>query len=125
MVAILALCIYVVCLRKCSLYGSSAAASSKALRILSLISPAAALVNVTTRRLSMSTGSLPNSPLTMEIILSTNTAVLPEPAAADTSKLQSLVSITLSCSLVHLVFDILILLSFILLTYIPLYLQGL
>ena len=99
-------------MRKCSFNGSLTASASNAFNTRSLISPAAALVNVTTNSLSMSTGSLPYLPSTIEIILSTKTAVFPEPAAADTRRLQSLVFITLLCSSVHLVPDILVLLSF-------------
>ena len=66
----------------------------------SLISAAAALVNVTTSILSISTGGL--STHILFTIRSTSTAVFPEPAAADTSISLSLKSITFFCSLVHL-----------------------
>ena len=67
--------------------------------ILSLISDAAALVKVTTSKLSISTNF--SLFVIIFIILSTKTAVFPEPAAAATNKLQSLLSITSCCSFVH------------------------
>ena len=65
----------------------------------SRISAAAAFVNVTTSILSISTGG--SSTHILFTILSTSTAVLPEPAAAETSISLSLKSITFFCSLVH------------------------
>src|SRR5699024_6646794 len=70
-----------------------------ALAIRSFISPAAALVKVTTSSRSISTGRFLSRILSR--ILSTSTAVFPLPAAALTRMLQSLVSMTFCCSSVH------------------------
>ena len=64
--------------------------------ILSRISAAAALVKVTTRSLSISTGLF--SSVTMLMIRSTSTAVLPDPAAAETRIFLSRRSMTCCCS---------------------------
>ena len=63
-----------------------------AVRIFSRISLAAALVKVTTRILSISTGS--SGSVIFLIIRSTSTVVFPEPAAAETKMSLSLKSIT-------------------------------
>ena len=62
--------------------GFNAISLSSSTLILLFISAAAALVNVTTTSLSMDTGL--SESVIFWIILSTNTAVFPEPAAADT-----------------------------------------
>ena len=84
---------------KCSLSGSSARASVIALPILSRISPAAALVNVTINSRSMSTGSFGS--MIYARMRATSTAVLPLPAEALTRMLSSLLSITFCWSGVH------------------------
>ncbi len=81
----------VACRVQAAIGAGHATAFDIAAAILSLISEAAALVKVTTKSLSMSTGF--SSSVIILIILSTKTAVLPEPAAAATSKLHLLVSI--------------------------------
>ena len=69
--------------------------------ILCRISAAAAFVNVTTSSLSTDKGAF--SSVTLLSTRSDKTAVLPEPAAADTKRSQSLVSIADCCSFVHTV----------------------
>ena len=81
--------------------GSSRSLLSIASPTLVFISAAAAFVKVTTSNLSIST--LFFSSVIIFIIRSTSTAVLPEPAAAETKRLQFLASITLCWSSVHLV----------------------
>ena len=81
----------------------SAGFSSKILlsapEILVRISAAAAFVKVTIRSLSISTGLF--SSVISFITLSTRTAVLPEPAAAETSTFLFLALIALCCCFVH------------------------
>ena len=67
--------------------------------ILVRISAAAAFVKVTTRRFSGDTGSLPS--VMSFIILSTRTAVLPEPAAAERSNVPPRDVMASFCSFVH------------------------
>ncbi len=98
-VVICALCRSVACLCKCSSSGLSRSILSIASPTLLLISEAAAFVKVTTSSLSISTRLFLSDIIC--IILSTSTAVLPEPAAADTSIFLSRRLITSSCSLVH------------------------
>ena len=71
--------------------------------ILSFISAAAALVNVTIRSLSASHGF--SSSTNISITLCTSTAVFPEPAAADTRMLPFLAFIASSCGFVHFLFS--------------------
>ena len=71
----------------------SSSSFSMAPMIFSFISEAAALVNVTTRILSISTFSS----IMILLTLSTRTAVLPEPAAADTRRSAPLDSIASLC----------------------------
>ena len=73
--------------------------SSSRLSILERISAAAAFVNVTIKSLSALTGDTLS--VSFLITLSVSTAVLPEPAAAETSTLPA-VSIAACCSLVAL-----------------------
>ena len=87
------------CFWRCSFSGFSSSFFSIALLTLSLISDAANFVKVTTSNLFISIGFF--SSKISSIILSISTAVFPEPAAADTSKLVFLLSITCFCSLVH------------------------
>ena len=98
-VEILAWSTRAICFIRWLLPGSSSSRLRKASAILDFISSAAALVKVTTTMESISIGAV--SSITRSIILLTRTAVLPEPAAALTSILQSLASIASSCSLVH------------------------
>ena len=98
-VVIFALCTSTSCRWRWTLSGSSSARFSSASRILSRISAAAAFVKVTTRRRSISTGFF--SSVINARIRATNTAVLPDPAAAETRISQFLVSITFFCSSVH------------------------
>ena len=79
--------------------------SLSAFPILSFISPAAALVKVVMSSRSTSTGC--SGSVIRERIRSTSTAVLPEPAAADTSRLVFLVSMTCFCSSVQVTLMIL------------------
>ena len=65
------------------------------------ISAAAALVNVTIKRRSMSTGC--SLSVMIFMIRSTSTAVLPEPAAAETNIFLSLSSMTFRWSSVHVI----------------------
>ena len=80
------------CRSRWALPGSAISSLSMAARIRSRISEAAALVNVITSMRSISAGCSRSRILRM--ILSTRTAVLPLPAAADTSMLQFLASMT-------------------------------
>ena len=75
------------------------AVAAIAAAILSFISAAAASVYVTTSSLSTSTGFF--SSVIIEMILSTSTAVFPEPAAAETRIFLSRRSMTCRCSFVH------------------------
>ena len=77
--------------------GSSSIFLYIAFNTLSLISDAAAFVNVTTNNLSISMFSF----IILFIILSTNTAVFPLPAAAATSILLPFSYIACFCSSVH------------------------
>ena len=95
MVVIWALWISVSCLRRWALDGSARRRSETALAMRSRIWAAAALVKVTTSRRSMSRGRSPS--LIMRTIRSTRTAVLPLPAAAETSILWSRASRTRVC----------------------------
>lgn len=90
MVVIWALWISVSCLSRWAFPGLSSTLAERAWVIRSLIWAAAALVKVTTRSLSISTGCSPS--LTICMIRSTNTAVFPLPAAADTRMLLPLAS---------------------------------
>ena len=105
MVVISALCIRDNCFIRCSSKGLSSTFFSRAASIFSFIWEAAALVNVTTRSSSISmpqeAPSSLSSPSTILIILSTRTAVLPEPAAADTRRSPPLEVITSLCPFVH------------------------
>ena len=83
-VVILALPNNTSCFFKCS-EGFFEIALVNAPAILSLISEAAAFVKVTIKSLSISIGFF--SSISLFIILSTKTAVLPDPAAAATNKL--------------------------------------
>ena len=96
-VHILALFSKVTCLCSLSSSGFSSIFLYIAFNTLSLISDAAAFVNVTTNNLSISMFSL----IILFIILSTNTAVFPLPAAAATSILLSFSYIACFCSSVH------------------------
>ena len=98
MVVICALCSNAACRCRCSLNGSFESSRSIACRIRSRICAAAAFVKVTTSSLSISTGCSLFRIICM--IRSTSTAVLPEPAAAETSRFRFLVSITCCCSFV-------------------------
>ena len=73
--------------------------SSRLLAILSFISKAAALVKVITKSSSISVGLF--SSVIWLMILSTNMAVFPLPAAAETKICLFLVSMAACCSLVH------------------------
>ncbi len=75
---------------------------SRAAPIRSRISAAAASVNVTTNKRSISTGVFLSQ--TIRIIRSTSNAVLPAPAAAATSKLAPVAVIASSCSSVQALF---------------------
>ena len=90
MVHILALFSKVICLCKFVESGFSSSFLYIASRILSLISLAAAFVNVTTKILSISTPSL----ITLLIIRSTKTAVLPLPSC---SRYQYIISFFMNC----------------------------
>ena len=91
MVVICALCISVSCLSRWAFPGFASTLPESAWVIRSRIWAAAALVKVTTSSLSISTGC--SASLTIWMIRSTNTAVFPLPAAADTRILLSLASI--------------------------------
>ena len=100
-VVICALCNSADCFWICSLPGSASSLAVMPAAIRSRISAAAALVNVTISSLSISTGCSPSQ--IMRMIRSTNTAVLPLPAAADTRILLLCSSITLCCSGVNFI----------------------
>ena len=87
------------CLLKCASNGCASHCLSIAAPIRSRISAAAALVKVTTKRRSISIGFFGS--VTRCMIRSTSTAVLPDPAAADTRISRSLRSMTFCCSVVH------------------------
>ena len=99
MVVIWAYCTIIACCCRCSLPGSSFSFFSMASWILSRISEAAALVNVITSSLSISPGLSPS--VIIRMIRSTRTAVFPLPAAAETRRFLSLLSITCLCSFVQ------------------------
>jgi len=96
-VHILALFNKIICFCNFSFSGSSSIFLYIAFNTLSLISDAAAFVNVTTNNLSISMFSF----IILFIILSTNTAVFPLPAAAATSILLPFSYIACFCSSVH------------------------
>jgi hypothetical protein len=81
------------------LFWSFAAASQSDEDIRERSSAAAARVNVTTSILDMSAGF--SSLVSERMILSVSVAVFPEPAAAETSRVLSVVSIASDCSFVH------------------------
>src|SRR5699024_10064120 len=87
----------VTCLCNLSSAGFSSIFLYIAFNTLSLISEAAEFVNVTTKSLSISTFSF----IILFIILSTNTAVFPLPAAAATNILFPFSYIACFCSSVH------------------------
>ena len=87
----------VICLCNLSFSGSSSIFLYNASNILSLISAAAAFVNVTTNILSISMPSF----ITLFIILSTSTAVFPLPAAAATNIFSPFSYIACFCSSVQ------------------------
>ena len=87
--------------QRCSFPGSSFSFFSTAAPIRSRISEAAALVKVITRSWSIFKGEGPS--LIMEIMRSTNTAVFPLPAAADTSRFRFRLSMTCCCFSVHFI----------------------
>ena len=93
---IFALWINISCFFICSLSGSASTRSDSAFVIRSRICAAAAFVNVTISNRSISTARAEShpEPETSSTIRSTSTAVLPEPAAADTKILQFLRSMT-------------------------------
>ena len=97
---ILAWLIRAICLIARLLPQSALRISSKRFVRRSFISPAADFVKVTITILSISTGF--RSSKTRLTILSTRTAVLPDPAAALTRRLQFLSYIAVCCSLVQL-----------------------
>ena len=114
MVQMSAWLINVICFIRCSSYSPFAIISSiffcSACPIFSFIWAAAAFVNVTTRSSSTDTGSLPSIlspreflPATISMMRSTRTAVLPDPAAADTRRFPCLVSMTCACWSVHFI----------------------
>ena len=82
-----------------SLFTSASSFCAMAEPILSFISLAASLVNVTTKSSSILMGEV--SSMILPIILSMSTAVLPEPAAAETKRFPPLCPMTASCSSVH------------------------
>ena len=86
-------------LRCCSLPVFLSISSIMAVDILSRISPAAALVNVTMRSLSISILSFN----IIRMIRPTSTAVLPEPAAADIKRLLPPASMAACCSSVQFI----------------------
>ena len=99
MVLICALPSFSICFCRCLSSGCSAIASARALDIFALSSPAAARVNVTIRRLEIST---PSSIMRF-IILCVSVKVLPEPAAALTSRVCPRAFIAASCALVKFI----------------------
>ena len=88
------------CLRKSAFSGSASISFSNASEIFCFIWAAAALVNVIITSLSKSTG------LSLSVIIfmirATSTAVFPAPAAAETRRFLSVVSITVFWASVHL-----------------------
>ena len=98
-VVICAICIIASCLWRFLSDGFSSIILSSAAPIRSRICAAAALVNVTTTSRSISTWL--SGSVIMRIILSTRTAVLPEPAAAETRIFLLWSSIALFCCAVQ------------------------
>ena len=90
---------YIFCRLRYVFVGSSAIISERRTEIRSFISAAAAFVNVTTSNFSISTGFCLS--VILPITLSTKTAVLPEPAAAETRTVPFLESIACFCESVQ------------------------
>ena len=89
----------IICFCRCWSSGCSAIASARAFAIFALSSPAAARVNVTIRRLEIST----LSSIILLIILCVSVNVLPEPAAALTSRVRPRASIAACCAFVKFI----------------------